>query len=78
MYRRLTLPQAYLATLLAALTYASPLVKRAEDVVQGALGTDGYWNDYDCWSRRKSTGINADRNEQAGQTTTPNMKAMVR
>ncbi|KAH0844130.1 hypothetical protein AYO21_02115 [Fonsecaea monophora] len=34
-------------SLLAAYTSAIPLVKRATDVVQGKLGSDGFWNDYD-------------------------------
>jgi hypothetical protein len=39
--------KVFLATLLIASTSAGPFVKRAEDVVQGNLGTDSYWNDYD-------------------------------
>lgn len=27
-------------------TFAGPLIKRSNDVVQGPLGTDEYWNDY--------------------------------
>ncbi|OCT53794.1 putative exo-beta- -glucanase protein [Cladophialophora carrionii] len=36
-----------LALLPIASTLASPLIKRENDVVQGKLGTDGFWNDYD-------------------------------
>jgi hypothetical protein len=33
--------------LLASSVVSSPLGKRANDVVQGKLGTDEFWNDYD-------------------------------
>ncbi|KIY00042.1 uncharacterized protein Z520_04680 [Fonsecaea multimorphosa CBS 102226] len=36
-----------LTSLLSACTSAVPLTKRATDVVQGKLGSDGFWNDYD-------------------------------
>jgi hypothetical protein len=39
--------QVILTGLLASSSIASPLRKRADDVVQGRLGSDGYWNDYD-------------------------------
>ena len=43
--------QIIVATLLAAVARAAPLVERADtttvSVVQGLLGTDGYWNDFD-------------------------------
>ena len=39
--------QILLPALLASSTIATPLRRRADDVVQGKLGTDGYWNDYD-------------------------------
>jgi hypothetical protein len=36
-----------LSALVVSSTIASPLQKRANDVVQGRLGSDGFWNDYD-------------------------------
>lgn len=40
-------PKTLPCSTLAVSILASPLIKRAEDVVQGALGTDEYWNEYD-------------------------------
>lgn len=43
--------QIIVASLLAAVARAAPLVDRADtttvSVVQGLLGSDGYWNDFD-------------------------------
>ena len=33
--------------LLASSVLSSAIRKRADNVVQGRLGTDGFWNDYD-------------------------------
>jgi hypothetical protein len=39
--------QILLTGLLAFSAVAGPLRRRDYDVVQGKLGSDGYWNDYD-------------------------------
>ncbi|KIW73225.1 hypothetical protein PV04_01359 [Phialophora macrospora] len=54
-----------LAVLLTASTFASPLVKRENDVVQGTLGSDGFWNDYDG-GRNNYTQYTGDGSSNAG------------
>jgi len=48
--------QIFLGGILVTSASAGPLVKRAQDVVQNQLGSDGYWNDFDGAWRGKSIG----------------------